>query len=308
MGGTQPDALSSPGQPPRAARQAVRPRRGSAGARGAGGCSISKDQPRHRRGARSRPADRRGAPELRAPGRAGADRRAAEEGRRDAWKAAVAPLATSPRCGSWCRTSSASSTRSSMSSPRTSCSPTRPGFAPEAKDKARALVVSFEKFLEEHKDEIDALQFFYLGAAPGAAALQGHQGAGRGHHRARRGRGPPRSCGAPTSCSRRTRCGARPGQRLLTDIVSLVRFALHQDGELGRIPRRCASASIELDGAAGQPGPEVHGPSRCAWLEMMRDHVGDERGDRGGRLRLHAVRPGGRARQGACRCSARSWV
>jgi type I restriction enzyme R subunit len=35
------------------------------------------------------------------------------------------------------------------------------GASEEAKEKAKALVASFERFLEEHKDEIDALQFFY---------------------------------------------------------------------------------------------------------------------------------------------------
>src|SRR5262249_33231775 len=35
------------------------------------------------------------------------------------------------------------------------------GLSAEARDKARTLVVSFETFLEEHKDELTALQFFY---------------------------------------------------------------------------------------------------------------------------------------------------
>ena len=35
------------------------------------------------------------------------------------------------------------------------------GHSAEAKEKARALVQSFEKFIAENKDEIDALQFFY---------------------------------------------------------------------------------------------------------------------------------------------------
>ena len=35
------------------------------------------------------------------------------------------------------------------------------GYSPEAREKAAALVHSFEQYLKEHKDEIDALQFFY---------------------------------------------------------------------------------------------------------------------------------------------------
>jgi type I restriction enzyme R subunit len=37
----------------------------------------------------------------------------------------------------------------------------RTGYSQEAKDKAATLVRSFEQYLDEHKNEIDALQFFY---------------------------------------------------------------------------------------------------------------------------------------------------
>ncbi len=39
--------------------------------------------------------------------------------------------------------------------------PEQTGYSPEARQKAEALVKSFESYLAEHKDEIDALQFFY---------------------------------------------------------------------------------------------------------------------------------------------------
>ena len=39
--------------------------------------------------------------------------------------------------------------------------PDQTGYSPEAREKAEALVKSFESYLAEHKDEIDALQFFY---------------------------------------------------------------------------------------------------------------------------------------------------
>src|SRR5206468_11941127 len=35
------------------------------------------------------------------------------------------------------------------------------GPSPEAKEKARTVVTSFEQFLADNRDEIEALQFFY---------------------------------------------------------------------------------------------------------------------------------------------------
>ena len=35
------------------------------------------------------------------------------------------------------------------------------GYSPEARDNAATLVHSFEQYLAEHKNEIDALKFFY---------------------------------------------------------------------------------------------------------------------------------------------------
>jgi type I restriction enzyme R subunit len=39
--------------------------------------------------------------------------------------------------------------------------PEQTGYSPEVRQKADALVKSFESYLAEHKDEIDALQIFY---------------------------------------------------------------------------------------------------------------------------------------------------
>ena len=55
------------------------------------------------------------------------------------------------------------------------------GASEEAKEKARALVTSFERYIEEHKDEIAALQFFYAQPYSKRLSLQGHQGAGQGY-------------------------------------------------------------------------------------------------------------------------------
>jgi type I restriction enzyme, R subunit len=43
------------------------------------------------------------------------------------------------------------------------------GASEEAREKARALVADFERFIEDNKDEIDALQFFYAQPSPRVA-------------------------------------------------------------------------------------------------------------------------------------------
>ena len=61
-------------------------------------------------------------------------------------------------------------------------------------------------------------------------------------------------------------------QRLLTDIVSLVRFALHQDGELvphaDRVRERFENwLAQQANKGRTFTDEQIH------WLEMMRDHV-----------------------------------
>jgi type I restriction enzyme R subunit len=62
------------------------------------------------------------------------------------------------------------------------------------------------------------------------------------------------------------------GARLLTDIVSLVRFALHQDGELvphaDRVKQRFENWMAQQANSGRKFSPE-----QAAWLHMIRDHV-----------------------------------
>ena len=82
----------------------------------------------------------------------------------------------------------------------------------------------------------------------------------------------PEACGAPTRRWRRTRCAVPQGKRLLTDIVSLVRFALHQDGELvphaDRVRERFESWMAQQANSGRQFTEQ-----QVRWLEMMRDHI-----------------------------------
>ncbi len=69
------------------------------------------------------------------------------------------------------------------------------------------------------------------------------------------------------------------GKRILTDLVSLVRFAIHQDNELIPFPER-VNANFRAWLAAQQQGRhngESRGPGftpeQLKWLEMIKDHI-----------------------------------
>jgi type I restriction enzyme R subunit len=145
------------------------------------------------------------------------------------------------------------------------------GAAPEVRERARQLVQSFESYLVEHKDEIDALQFFYS---------QPHK------HRLRyddivalataigsppRNWTPERLWQAYEQLDRSRVRGASSG-RLLTDIVSLVKFAMHQEKELvpyaEQVQERFKNWMAQQI-TAGRKFTE----EQSQWLVMIRDHV-----------------------------------
>jgi len=145
------------------------------------------------------------------------------------------------------------------------------GFSPEAREKARAFVASFEQYLEEHKDEIDALQFFY--SRPYKDRLR--YGDIKALHEAitttHRSWTPERLWAAYMTIERSKVRGAS-AERRLTDIVSLVRFALHQQEELvpyaEHVQERFDNWLVQQE----NKGREFTTAQR-QWLEMIRDHV-----------------------------------
>ncbi len=137
-------------------------------------------------------------------------------------------------------------------------------------DRARTTVESFERFVEEHKDEITALQILY--SRPYAQRLTFREvkelanAIGRPPH----GWTPERLWAAYEALDSSKVHGS--GQRVLTDIVSLVRFALHQEGELvpypERVRERFAAWLLQQENAG-----RTFSPDQLAWLERIRDHV-----------------------------------
>lgn len=145
------------------------------------------------------------------------------------------------------------------------------GASTEAREKARALVTDFEQFITANKDEIDALQFFY--AQPYGKRLSFNDIKAL----AEAIKAPPRSW-TPERLWRayelleRDKVRGASGQRLLTDMVSLIRFATHKDVELvpyGEQVRERFDNWLAQQGNRGRPFSE----EQRHWLEMMRDHI-----------------------------------
>ncbi len=145
------------------------------------------------------------------------------------------------------------------------------GASPEAHDQARGLVASFEAFLAEHHDEIEALQFFY--SQPYGQRL---------HYRDVKAlaeviQAPPRAW-TPEKLWRayelleKDKVRGASGRRLLTDLVSLVRFALHQQPILEPFGEQVKKRFENWMASQAMRGREFT-PEQVRWLQMIRDHV-----------------------------------
>ncbi|HWN69489.1 MAG TPA: type I restriction-modification enzyme R subunit C-terminal domain-containing protein, partial [Haliangium sp.] len=145
------------------------------------------------------------------------------------------------------------------------------GPADTSRDRARELVQSFESFLAEHRDEIDALQFFY--SQPWKRRLRYDDI----KKLAETIQAPPRQW-TPERLWQAyeqlegSRVRGASGRRLLTDIVSLVRFALQQDAELVPYADQVRARFTSWMAQQQNTGRRFT-DDQVRWLEMMRDHV-----------------------------------
>jgi type I restriction enzyme R subunit len=145
------------------------------------------------------------------------------------------------------------------------------GASEEAKEKAKALVADFERFIEDNKDEIAALEFFYAQPYSKRLSFQDIRDL------AERIKAPPRAW-TPEKLWRayetlsRDKVRGASGKRLLTDIVSLVRFATHQDDELVPFGEHVIERFEQWMAQQANQGRAFTSEQRH-WLEMMRDHI-----------------------------------
>ena len=144
------------------------------------------------------------------------------------------------------------------------------GHDPAAKQKAQSIVQSFEQFIRENKNEITALQILYSRPYRQRLTLPQIEELAKAIERPPRAWTADRLWQAYRALDRSKVRGS--GQRVLADLVSLVRFAMHEQTDL--YPFR---DDVHKNFARWMAQQESNGRQFTAeqrqWLEAIRDHV-----------------------------------
>ncbi len=144
-------------------------------------------------------------------------------------------------------------------------------FSDVGKEIARGVVASFEAFIKEHHDEITALQVLYARPYKDRLRFDDIKALAAAI------RQPPHSwtpeqLWAAYETLERDRVKGAGAKRLLTDLVSLVRFALHQDDALVPFADRVDARFENWLAQQGNRG-RAFTEEQVVWLRMMRDVV-----------------------------------
>ncbi len=144
------------------------------------------------------------------------------------------------------------------------------GFSAEALARARTIVQSFEQFIAQHKDEITALQVLYSKPYKQRVKFEDIKDLANAIEK------PPylwneSQLWQAYAALEKSKVKGASGKRILTDLVSLVRFATHQDNELVPFPEKVnANFKVWL---GDQEKRRKFTDEQRHWLEMIRDHV-----------------------------------
>jgi type I restriction enzyme R subunit len=144
------------------------------------------------------------------------------------------------------------------------------GYSQDAKDKAAALTKQFERYLSEHKDEIEALQILYSRPYRSRLTYKQVRDLAEAIHK-------PHPAWTTETLWRayetldRSKVRSSP-ERVLTNIVSLVKFAIGKEAQLAPFPesvrQRFANWIAEQQGnGAGFSDEQVQ------WLTAISEHV-----------------------------------
>ncbi|MFA6181632.1 type I restriction-modification enzyme R subunit C-terminal domain-containing protein [Acidithiobacillus sp.] len=145
------------------------------------------------------------------------------------------------------------------------------GFSLDALDRARGMVKSFEQFIQEHKDEITALQMLYSKPYKQRITFEAVKELADAIEK------PPylwneSQLWQAYAALEASKVKGASGRRILTDLVSLVRFAIHQDNELVPFPER-VNANFKAWLAGQESAGKQFSTDQRRWLEMIRDHI-----------------------------------
>ncbi len=144
------------------------------------------------------------------------------------------------------------------------------GFSADATDRARTLVQSFQEFIALHRDEITALQVLYSRSHRQRLTYRDIKALADALQMPPRAITPDRLWVAYQQLDRSRVRGS--GQRMLSDIVSLVRFAIGEDTELVPFADHVRER-FDAWLAAQQLMGRIFTPEQCRWLEDIRDHI-----------------------------------
>ena len=142
------------------------------------------------------------------------------------------------------------------------------GFSAAATERAKSLVQTFEAFIAEHRDEITALQILYNHPVRSQLRFEDIKALADSLH------APPHLLDESAlwqayAALDKSKVKGTSSRRILTDLVSLVRFAMHQENELVPYPERVAA---NFKAWLAQNG-KAFTPEQQHWLEMIRDHI-----------------------------------
>jgi type I restriction enzyme R subunit len=145
------------------------------------------------------------------------------------------------------------------------------GFS-EGSDRATALVQSFEDFIKQHKDEITALQILYSRPTRAPLKFEDVKALADALH------APPLNIDEGAlwqayATLRKDKVKGAKQRRLLTDLVSLVRFAMQQTNELVPYPERVQANFKAWLAQHQQAHTNPFTQEQQHWLEMIRDHI-----------------------------------
>jgi type I restriction enzyme R subunit len=147
---------------------------------------------------------------------------------------------------------------------------TEAGYSADAAERAKATVRSFRQFIEDHKDEITALQILYSRPYRQRITFKDIRDLARVIAKPPYNLTPERLWQAYETLEKSRVRGA--GGRVLTDLVSLVRFELKHDNELvpfGAIVDQRFEAWVRRQEEAGR----TFTAEQRQWLEAIRDHI-----------------------------------
>jgi type I restriction enzyme R subunit len=144
------------------------------------------------------------------------------------------------------------------------------GYSADAADHARTLVQSFEGFIQEHRDEITALQVLYSRPYRQRLTYKDIKALADALQLPPRSWTPDRLWQAYQQLDHSKVRGS--GQRVLADVVSLVRYAVGEDEEL--VPfaeqvRRRFEGWLAMQETAGRRFTT----EQRQWLAAIRDHI-----------------------------------